>query len=127
MNEVMDIAPLMVWAAGFLTLANLANMLWSIFSGPTRKLSSRLGDAEKHIAELDRRAERHAQQLVGLSQTVNGMPGHQSMHTLELALADIRGHLREIGATMEGNAKIMARLELVVSRHEDHLLDGGKR
>ena len=123
----MDIAPLIVWAAGLMTLANLANMLWSIFSGPTRKLSSRLGDAEQRLSEIERRAERHAQQLVGVSQTVNAMPGLQQTHALELALADIRGNLREIGATMEGNAKIMARLEMVVTRHEDHLLEGGKR
>lgn len=127
MTEVMDIAPLIYWAAGILAIANLANLVWSIFSGPTKKLSSRVGDLEARMAETEKRAERHAQQLVGISQTVNGMPGYSQMHQLELALADIRGNLREIGATMEGNAKIMARLELVVTRHEDHLLDGGKR
>ena len=127
MNSAIDFTQLVTVAAGILTLLNLGTMIWMIFTGPARKLSGRVSELEDRASEQDKRAERHAQQLVGLSQTVNAMPGKDQMHQLELALAGIRGDLREIGATMEGNAKIMARLEDVVTRHEQHLLDGGKR
>lgn len=127
MNEVMDIAPVIYWIAGLSTLANFANMAWSIFSGPTRKLTERLAKTEARLLEVERKAERHSNQITSLSQTVGGMPGHQALHQLELTLASMGGDLREMRAVMEGNAKVMARLEMVVTRHEDHLLDGGKR
>ena len=46
MEGTMDIGPLIVWAAGITALLNLANMLWSVFSGSTRKLTDRLAEAE---------------------------------------------------------------------------------
>lgn len=127
MTEGMDIAPLIIWAAGLTTLANFANMAWSIFSGPTRKLTDRLAVAEARLLEAERRADRHATQVTALAQTVASMPGHSALHQLEITLTSMRGDLREMSAVMEGNAKVMARLEMVVTRHEDHLLDGGKR
>ena len=127
MSSTIDFTQLVTVSAGILTLLNLGTMVWMIFTGPARKLSGRVGDLESKVSEQDKRLERHAQQLVGLSQTVNTMPGKDQMHQLELALAGIRGDLQGIGARMEGNASIMKRLEDVVTRHEEHLLDGGKR
>lgn len=127
MNEVMNIAPLIYWIAGLSTLANFASMAWSIFSGPTRKLAERLAKSEARHLEGERKAERHSNQIATLSQTIAAMPGHSALHKLELTLVSMSGDLREMRATMEGNAKVMARLESVVTRHEDHLLDGGKR
>jgi len=126
-QQTMDIAPLIIWAAGITTLLNFANIAWSIFSGPTRKLTERLAKNEARLLETERRTERHANQIAGLNQTVGSMPGHAALHQLELTLASMGGDLREMRAVMEGNAKVMQRLELVVTRHEDHLLDGGKR
>lgn len=127
MTEVMNIAPLIYWIAGLSTLANFANMAWSIFSGPTRKLMQRLAETETRLLEAERGMERNSAQIAALSQTVNAMPGHSALHQLEITLTSMRGDLREMSAVMEGNAKVMARLEMVVTRHEDHLLDGGKR
>lgn len=127
MSPTIDFTQLVTVAAGILTLLNLGTMIWMIFTGPARKLGGRVGELEDHVSEQDRRLERHAQQLVGLSQTLNAMPGQSQMHQLELTLAAMRGELEAMRATMDGNAKIMQRLESVVTRHEDHLLDGGKR
>lgn len=127
MTETMDIAPLIIWAAGITTILNFANIAWSIFSAPTRKLATRISEVEGRMLDTERRSERHANQITALSQTIAAMPGHQALHQLELTLTSMSGDLREMRATMEGNAKVMKRLENVVSRHEDHLLDGGKR
>lgn len=127
MNEVMDPTQLIYVAASLLTLANLANILWMWFSGPTRKLTQRLAEAERRLLDAERGMERNSAQITAVSQTVNSMPGHSALHQLELMMASMGGDLREMRAVMEGNAKVMARLELVVTRHEDHLLDGGKR
>jgi hypothetical protein len=52
------------------------------------------------------------------------MPGTGDIHALQLELVKQTGSLAEMRAVMEGNAKIMARLETIVSRHEDHLIGG---
>lgn len=91
--DVMDIAPLIVWAAGITTLLNLANMLWSIFSGPTRKLTDRLAEAETRLREAERRAERHSAQLAQVSHDISSLPGHQALHQMELSMARLEGNI----------------------------------
>lgn len=127
MNAPLDIAPLVYWIAAFNTIIVLGNTVWMVMSGPTRKLAERLAQTEARLLEVEKRAERHASQLVAVSQTVNGLPGHQALHQLELTLTKMDGEIGKLSAIMDGNTKIMARLEAVVTRHEDHLLDGGKR
>lgn len=53
---------------------------------------------------------------------------HENRITIaEKSIAEMRGDLKGLAASMDGNAKIMARLEVVVSRQEDHLLKGSGR
>lgn len=62
--------------------------------------------------------------LGSLQQTVEHLPGKSEIHRLEITLTQISGQMGTIGATMEGQREIMQRLEAIVSRHEDHLLEG---
>lgn len=73
------------------------------------------------------RMDRHDKRITLLEQTVTVMPDKEDMHRMELELAKMVGALGQMQAVMEGNAKIMERLETIVSRHEDHLLEGNKR
>lgn len=61
--------------------------------------------------------------LSALSQTVSSLPARDDMHGLNLALSDLKGELKAMRAEMAGTAKIMGRVEDVVSRHEQHLMD----
>ncbi len=79
------------------------------------------------IAAQSARLDRHENRLTSVEQTVNGLPGKDHIHDLKLELAGMKGELREMRAVMEGNNRIMGRLETIVSRHEDHLLDGHGR
>ena len=49
------------------------------------------------------------------------------MHQLHLAMKEMQGEMKTTAAVMEGNNKIMSRLEDIVARHENHLLDGGMK
>lgn len=109
----MDIAPLIYWAAGIVTLLNLANMIWMIMSGPTKKLGERI---DVHGSRLTG----HDERLSRLEQAMTATPVKDDLHGVQLALSEMRGDLREMRA-------IMGRMETIVTRHEDHLLDGGKR
>ena len=64
------------------------------------------------------------QRLVHLEQTVSDMPSREDIHKVELQLSGMTGSLSRIEAVMAGNNEIMKRLETIVSRHEDHLLNG---
>ena len=114
------LANVILWAAGLLTLFNCGSMVWMVFSGPSRRNSSKLDD---HGARLDRMDQR----VASVEQTLRGMPGKDDIHAVQLALSDMRGDLKNMQTSMNGNMQIMQRLETIVIRHEDHLLEGNKR
>ncbi|MDO9639670.1 MAG: DUF2730 family protein [Pseudotabrizicola sp.] len=115
-----SLANLILWAAGLLTLFNFGSVIWMVFSGPSRRNSSKLDD---HTARLDRMDQR----VASVEQTLRSMPGKDDIHQVQLALSDMRGDLKNMQTSMDGNMKIMQRLETIVIRHEDHLLGGNKR
>lgn len=73
------------------------------------------------------RMDRHSARIATLEQTITVMPDKDDMHNLQLEMVKMTGVMGQMQAVMEGNAKIMERLETIVSRHEDHLLEGNKR
>lgn len=72
------------------------------------------------------RMDRFDLRIGGLEQALKSLPGKDDLHVLQLELVRQTGSLNEMNAFMAGHAKIMERLEIIVSRHEDHLLGGGK-
>ncbi|MGC9368693.1 MAG: DUF2730 family protein [Paracoccaceae bacterium] len=88
---------------------------------------NRRKDVDERFAEGSKRMDRHAAQIAELQQTVRSMPGKDEMHDLQLAIERQTGALNTMRAVMEGNNKVMERLEEIVSRHEDHLLNGGSK
>ncbi len=89
--------------------------------------SSRKKDVDERFKEGSKRMDRHETRIAGLEQSVQSMPGKDDVHAVQLEMVKQTGSLNEMRAVMEGNAKIMGRLEAIVSRHEDHLLDGAKK
>lgn len=73
------------------------------------------------------RMDRHDKRITVLEQTVKTMPDKDDMHVLQIEMTKMVGTLGQMQAVMEGNAKIMERLETIVTRHEEHLLEGNKR
>ena len=87
---------------------------------------NRRKDVDERFREGSKRMDRHESRISSIEQTVQAMPGKDDMHALQLELVKLTGSLNEMRAVMEGNTQIMERLENIVSRHEDHLLEGGK-
>ncbi len=98
---------------------SIAAMIYAFFV-------NRRKDVDERFREGSKRMDRHENRIAAVEQTVQTMPGKDDMHSLQIELVKQTGSLNEMRAVMEGNAKIMARLETIVSRHEDHLLEGGK-
>lgn len=72
------------------------------------------------------RQDRMEGRLARAEQTLTGMPARDDIYQLQLSLVEMKGDLRAMQATMSGSNAIMGRLETIVSRHEEHLLDGAK-
>lgn len=89
--------------------------------------ANRRKDVDHRFGEGTRRMDRHEKRLQAMEQTVSSMPGKDDMHNLQLEAVKQTGALAEMRAVMEGNQKIMIRLEAIVSRHEEHLLDGARK
>ena len=111
---------MVLWVAALSTLFSFGSLIWTVFSGPSRRNASKLDD---HASRLDRMDQR----VASVEQTLRGMPGKDDIHSVQLALSEMRGDLKNMQTSMDGNMKIMQRLETIVIRHEDHLLGGSKR
>jgi hypothetical protein len=112
-------------------LLSLATSVWTIFSGPSRANARRHDELAKltddRFAEGRARMDRHDNRISRLEQSLQAMPTKDDMHAVALAVEGMRGRLDVMSAQMGGQKDIMERLEIIVSRHEDHLLQEGKR
>ena len=116
----LSLAPVIAWASAIALLLSVGTTVWNIFSGPSRQNGARIGAQGKEIDAL-------ALRVAALEQKQSVMPTKDDMHALHLGMSEMRGDMREMRAAMEGNMKVMGRLETIVTRHEDHLLEGSKR
>lgn len=108
----LDISQMMIVIGLLSALLGLGTSIWNIFSsGPKRNAGA--------ISGLEARVSR-------LEQTVMALPGREQLHQLQLNLVEIGGELKEMRAIMDGNNKLMTRLETIVVRHEEHMLDNAK-
>lgn len=110
-----SIQSLVLWAAALTTLANFAILIWGIFSGPSRRNASRLEDH-------GRRLDSHDLRISAIEQAQSAMPTRENMHELELNMEQLKGQLQVMSQRLAGYSDIMTRVEVVVARHEEHLL-----
>lgn len=81
-------------------------------------VNKELTELQSDVTDLDKR-------LSQVERDLTSMPGTSELNQLTLALAEIRGDLKAMNAVMKGQGQIMERIELSVSRHEDHLRTHG--
>lgn len=88
-------------------------------------IATRRKDVERRFKDGSDRMDRLDGRLSRLEQTVQGLPSREDIHKIELHMSRITGTMERMEAVMEGNQRIMGRLETIVTRHEDHLLQKG--
>ncbi len=132
---LIDLATLKEWLSVIAILLSIGTAIGTWFVTRRKGVDARIDAAETRLDErtdanreridgTDRRLDRMDQRLVHLEQTVSDMPSREDIHKVELQLSGMTGSLSRIEAVMAGNNEIMKRLETIVSRHEDHLLNG---
>lgn len=112
-------------------LISLCTNIWTIFSGPSKANAKRIEDHAKatddRFSEGRQRMDRHDTRIARLEQSLEALPSKDDMHKVQLAVEGMKGQLGIMAAQMGGQKDIMERLESIVTRHEEHLLEGGKR
>ena len=76
----------------------------------------------KRIDGCGERLDRHEQRIHSAEQSLQSLPSKEDLHGLSLAMAEMRGDMREVRAAMQGQGQILSRVEAVVSRQEYHLM-----
>lgn len=103
---------------GLVTLViSILTMIYSFLATRRKDIEERFKQGSTRMADQIRRIE-------AIEATIRTMPGKDDLHAVQLELARMGGSLDKIEAVIGGNSQIMQRLEAIVSRHEQHLLDG---
>ena len=132
---LIDLATLKEWLSVVAILLSIGTAIGTWFVTRRKGVDARIDAVETRLDERtdanreridgsERRQDRMDTRLVHLEQTVSDMPSREDIHKVELQLSGMTGSLSRIEAVMAGNNEIMKRLETIVSRHEDHLLNG---
>lgn len=105
----MTVAEIQLWLMGTSVLLSLSAMVVAY-----------LGRRHKETEILGRR-------LDAVDERLKSIPAKEDVHSIEVALANLRGDIRVLTTSMAGHGEILKRVESVVGRHEDHLMQNGGR
>lgn len=104
-------------------LASIASVVLSIGAMFYTFLASRQKNNTRQFTLLNTRIDELEHRVTRVEGRLDNAPSSEDIHGLQLQMERMSGGLGKVVAVMEGNAKIMERLENIVSRHEDHLLN----
>ena len=110
----------LAWVAALALLLSFGTSIWNIIGSSARNNGKRIDD-------LAKRSEQTEARMASVEQTLRGMPGKDDLHQVILALTEMRGDLKAMNTELKSTNGIMARMENIVTRHEEHLLGGAKR
>lgn len=113
MTDPLTLSPVIAWIGALSLVLNFALTLYSLLSSGSRANKTQLDNHSTRLADHDNR-------LTGVERALRDMPTKDGLHAIELSMSKVRG---DVGAMRE----IMGRMETILARHEEHLLDGGKR
>ncbi|WP_417262611.1 DUF2730 family protein [Celeribacter sp.] len=124
---------LIAFLGALLLVLNIMNILFTWWRTRGQSLEKREKEISAQFEQLSQerkadgeRMERLDGRIASMEQSMRILPGRDDLHELQLSMRSMQGDMKALTAVMEGNAQIMTRLETVVGRHEQHLLDGGK-
>ena len=99
-----NVADILLWVVALSTFFSFGSLIWTVFSGPSRKNSSRIETLEAALNVLDSGHQR-------LRDRVDGLPNADMMHRLELSLARMEGHIDKLDERLKPVAAISERMQ----------------
>ena len=77
------------------------------------------------VAALDERLDGHEGRLNSIEAALRHLPTADQIHSLTVAVADVRGDIRALSATVHGVEKIANAMERRLDLIDEHLKRGG--
>ena len=111
----------------FSLVLTLATLFFTWWRTRDRNVDDRFKAVEKRFELGSERMDRQDARLASIEQTLRGLPAKQDMHDLQISITKLDGKLETMAAVIDGRNRLMERLETIVERHEDHLLDGSRK
>jgi Protein of unknown function (DUF2730) len=99
-----NVADIVLWVVALSTLFSFGSLIWTIFSGPSRKNGNRIEAIETRLTNLETSHQR-------LRDRVDGLPNSDMMHRLELSLARMEGHIDKLDERLKPVAAISERMQ----------------
>lgn len=110
-----DVVDLVIKVSAF--VLSIAAMVVAWFGGRHKDIETRFQAHGARVDQLDRRTQK-------VEQVVEALPSRTELHALDLAMAKMTGELARMNEIIAGQREILIRVEGVVTRHEEHLLEG---
>ena len=114
-GQVLNISPVVVWVIALSQLLTFGLTIWNLMASGSRANAKKIED---HAKRLDG----HELRLGSVEQAQDGQLRPKDLHELALEMEELKGDMKAMAAAMTGHTEIMKRLEIIVARHEDHLL-----
>lgn len=108
-------------------LLTIGTLVYTWWRTRDRNVEDRFKGVDERFKLGSERMDRHDARLASMEQTLRGLPAKQDMHDLQISITELKGDLKTMSAIIDGRNRLMERLETIVERHEDHLLDGSKK
>ncbi len=118
--EDTTIQALIVWALALSTLINFGTVIWNIFSGPSKQNGIRLDAMAATMTSVQER-------VAAIELTQRALPSKDDIHELEMSMERLKGEMGTLGQAMKAHADNASRVEAILTRHEDHLLQSGRK
>lgn len=83
----------------------------------------RWGALSKRTDDQADRLDRQESRIVAIETTLRAMPSKDDLHRMEMSVTSMAGEMKVVSALLAGQKDVMQRVEAVVARHEDHLLN----
>lgn len=118
-GQILNISPMIVWVVALSQLLTFGLTVWNLLASGSRANARTLDAHGETLHGLESR-------MSAVETSLKAMPGKDELHQVSISLADMRGDIRAMGASVDGQRQILSRLESVVSRQEDHLMRNSK-
>ncbi len=99
-----NVADILLWVVALSTFFSFGSLVWTVFSGPSRKNTTRIDQIEASLTLLESGHQR-------LRDRVDGLPNADMMHRLELSLARMEGHIDRLDERLKPVAAISERMQ----------------
>lgn len=105
-----------------LTALNVVNILYTWWRTRDQNVETRFRQGSERMDRADTRINAVDARVSSLEQALRNLPAKEDLHSLSLAVAELRGDFRETRASLVATAEAMDRQATVVSRMEQFLL-----